>query len=165
MRIWRLSLLAVLLAATAACHDSKVSRDAQPPEKPAAATPSPAPSTELLSLNWTPTRGDQNLQAFELQLTGAETVSVCRKPPGWIVEASGEKIKGYATVGAGFISVEHLDDLDGLFLIKTRPGEPLGVSGKLLTGVYADDGGQSEVAATPALLKQEPAAACPHLKG
>ena len=159
MRIWRLSLLAVLLATTAACHDSKTSKDAKPPEKPAVAAPSP--STQLVSLAWSPTNGDQNLQSFELRLTGAEIVSVCRKPPGWVLQGSGAAIKGYATVGAGFVGVEHLDDLDGLFLIKIQPGETLDVSGKLLTGVYADDGGQSEVAATPALLRREPAAECP----
>jgi hypothetical protein len=163
MRIWRLSLLAVLLAATAACHDSKTSKDAKPPEKATASTP--LPSTELVSLAWRPTSGDQNLQSFELQLTGAEVVSVCGKPPGWILEGAGDKIKGYATVGAGFVGVDHLDDLDGLFLIKTRAGETLGVGGKLLTGVYADDGGQSEVAATPALLRRERAAECPPPKG
>lgn len=163
MRIWRLSLLAVLLAATAACHDSKTSKEAKPPEKAAAATPSP--STQLVSLAWRPTNGDQNLQSFELRLTGAEILSVCNKPPGWILEGAGDKIKGYATVGAGFVGVDHLDDLDGLFLIQPHAGETLGVSGKLLTGVYADDGGQSEIAATSALLRREPAAECPPPKG
>ncbi len=161
MRTWRLSLLAVLLAATAACHDAKTPKDAKPPERPAVSPP----STELVSLAWKPTSGDQNLQSFEFQLTGAEIVSVCNKPPGWIVEGAGDKIKGYATVGAGFVGVEHLDDLDGLFLIQTHAGERLGVSGKLLTGVYADDGGQSEIAATSALLRREPAAECPPPRG
>ncbi|RRN63733.1 hypothetical protein [Caulobacter sp. 602-1] len=161
MRTWRLSLLAVLLAATAACHDAKTPKDAKPPERPAVSPP----STELVSLAWKPTSGDQNLQSFELRLTGAEIVSLCNKPPGWIVEGAGDKIKGYATVGAGFVGVEHLDDLDGLFLIQTKAGQPLGVSGKLLTGVYADDGGQSELAATPALLRREPAVECPPPKG
>ena len=158
MRPWRLSLLAVLLAATAACHDSKGSKDAKP-------APKPAPSTQLVSLAWKPANANQNLQSFELQLTGAEIVAVCKKPPGWILEGSGAAIKGYATVGAGFVSLEHLDDLDGLFLIRTQAGKPLGVTGKLLTGVYADDGGQSEVAATPNLLSRQPAAQCPPLKG
>lgn len=161
MRTWRLSLLAVLLAATAACHDSKTPQDAEPPKRPAVGPP----STELVSLAWKPTNGDQNLQSFEFQLTGAEIVSVCNKPPGWIVEGAGDKIKGYATVGAGFVGVEHLDDLDGLFLIQTQAGEPLGVRGKLLTGVYADDGGQSELAATPDLLRRAPAVECPPPKG
>ena len=161
MRIWRLSLLALLLAATAACHD-KTSKDAKPPEKPAAAAPA---RTELVSIAWRPENANQNLQSFELQLTGAEVVSVCHKPPGWIVEGSGDKIKGYATVGAGFVSVEHLGDLQSLFLIRTRPGETLGVTGKILTGVYGPDGDQSELAATPALLRTEPAATCPPAKG
>jgi hypothetical protein len=159
MRTWRLSLLAVLLAATAACHDSKGDKEAKPPPKP----PAPA-STELVSLAWKPTDANQNLQSFELQLTGAEIVSVCKKPPGWIIDASGAAIKGYATVGAGFVSIEHLDDLEGLFLIRTH-GQPPGVEGRLLTGVYADDGEQSEVAATPNLLSRQPAAQCPPLKG
>jgi hypothetical protein len=162
MRTWRLSLLAVLLAATAACHDSKTSKDAKPPEKPAAAAPA---RTELVSLAWHPTNGAQNLQSFDLRLTGAEIVSVCNKPPGWILEGAGDKVRGYATVGAGFVSVEHLDDLNGLFLIRTHAGETLNVSGKLLTGVYADDGGQSEIAASPAVLRRQPAAQCPPLKG
>ena len=158
MRPWRLSLLALLLAATAACHDSKGSKEAKPPSKP-------APTTELISLAWKPANTDQNLQSFELRLTGADVVSVCRKPPGWIIEGSGAAIKGYATVGAGFIGAEYLDDLEGLFLIRTHAGQALGVSGELLTGVYADDGGQSEVAATPALLRRQPATQCPPLKG
>lgn len=160
MRTWRLSLIALLLAATAACHD-KTGKDAKPPEKPAVA----APTTQLVSLAWHPTNGAQNLQSFDLTLTGAETVAVCRKPPGWVLEGSGTAIKGYATVGAGFVSVEHLDDLEGLFLIRTQAGQPLGVSGKVLTGVYADDSGQSEIAATPALLKLKPAEQCPPAKG
>lgn len=159
MRIWRLSLLALLLAATAACHDSKGSKEAKPPPKP------PASVTELVSIAWKPANADQNLQSFDLRLTGADIVSVCRKPPGWILEGSGAAIKGYATVGAGFVGAEHLDDLDGLFLIRTHAGQALGVSGKLLTGVYADDGGQSEIAATPALLSRQPAVQCPPLKG
>ncbi|MBO9544674.1 hypothetical protein [Caulobacter sp.] len=158
MRTWRLSLLAVLLAATAACHDSKGAKEAKPPKPPA------PPTTELVSLAWKPANANQNLQSFELKLTGAEIVSVCKKPPGWVVDASGATIKGYATVGAGFVSVEHLDDLEGLFLIRTH-GQPPGLSGKLLTGVYADDGEQSEVAATPNLLSREPAAQCPPPRG
>lgn len=160
MRIWRLSLIAVLLAATAACHDPKASKDAKPAEKPAAA----ASSTQLVSLAWHPTNGNQNLQSFELHLTGAEIVSVCNKPPGWILEGSGGKIEGYATVGAGFVGVDHLDDLTGLFLIRIHTGETLDVTGKVLTGVYANDGGQSEIAATPALLKLKPAQQCPPAK-
>lgn len=160
MRPWRLSLLTLVLAATAACHDSKGASEAKPPPKP----PAPA-STELVSLAWKPANVDQNLQSFDLRLTGADIVSVCRKPPGWILEGSGAAIKGYATVGAGFVGAEHLDDLEGLFLIRTHAGQPLGVSGKLLTGVYADDGGQSEVAATPALLSRTAAAQCPPPKG
>lgn len=161
MRPWRLSLLALFLAATTACHD-KVPKEAKPAEKPAAAAPA---RTELVSIAWRPENPDQNLQAFELQLTGAEIVSVCGKPAGWILEGAGDKIKGYATVGAGFISVEQLGDLQSLFLIRTQAGQTFGVTGKLLTGVYADDGGQSELAATPALLRTEPATACPPSKG
>jgi hypothetical protein len=159
MRSWRLSLLALLLAATAACHDSKGSKEAKPPSKP------PASATELVSIAWKPANADQNLQSFDLKLTGAEIVSVCRKPPGWILEGAGAAIKGYATVGAGFVGAEHLDDLNGLFLIRTHAGKALGVSGKLLTGVYADDGGQSEIAASPAVLRRQPAAQCQPLKG
>jgi len=164
MRSWQLSFLAVLLAATAACHDSKTPQDTKPGEKsPAPVAPS---TTELVSLAWRPASANQNLQAFELQLTGADVVSACHTPPGWILEKAGvAAIKGYATVGAGFISVDDLQDLDGLFLIRTHPGETLGVRGKLLTGVYADDGGQSEVAATPPLLRREPAEQCPQPKG
>jgi hypothetical protein len=161
MRTWRLSLLAVLLAATAACHDSKT-----PPAK-GEAPPAPvaAPTTELVSLAWKPANANQNLQAFDLKLTGADVVSVCHTPPGWILEKAGAAwIKGYATVGAGFISADDLKDLDGLFLIRTHPGQALGVTGKLLTGVYADDGGQSEVAAAPALLRRAPAERCPEPK-
>ncbi len=158
MRLWRLSLLASLLAATAACHDSKT-KDAKPAPKPSVS------ATELVSIAWKPANADQNLQSFDMRLTGAEIVSVCRKPPGWILEGSGAAIKGYATVGAGFVGAEHLDDLDGLFLIRTHAGQALGVSGKLLTSVYADDGGQGEVAATTALLRRQPAAQCPPLKG
>lgn len=159
MRLWRLSLLASLLAATAACHDSKPARETGKAAKPpVAAAP---PPTELVALAWTPANRDQNLQAFDLQLTGAELVSICRKPPGWVLERTDGGIKGYATVGAGFVSVEHLGDLTDLFLIRPNAGQTLGVKGKLLTGVYADDGGQSEIAATPALLRRSLATECP----
>lgn len=159
MRVWRPSLLAILLAATAACHDSKGTQEAKPAPKP------PVPAlTQLVSLAWKPANADQNLQSFELTLMGAEIVSVCKKPPGWIINPAGATIKGYATVGAGFVGVEHLDDLEGLFLIRTH-GPPPGVSGKLLTGVYADDGGQTEVIATPNLLSRVPATQCPPPKG
>jgi hypothetical protein len=159
MRIWRLSLLASLLAATAACHDSKPTQDAGKDTKPpVAATP---PPTELVTLAWTPANSNQNLQSFDLTLTGADVISVCRKPPGWVLERTDGGIEGYATVGAGFVSVEHLGDLNDLFLIRPQAGQTLGVSGKLLTGVYADDGGQSELAATPALLRRSPARECP----
>lgn len=156
MRIWRLSLIALALAATSACND----RDG----KDAAATAPPKqarPETELVSLAWTPTNANQNLQSFEFRLTGADVVAVCRTPPGWTLKAAGAEIKGYATVGAGFIDAEHLEDLEGLFLIRHHDGAPLGVSGKLLTGVYADDGEQSEVEAAPSLLSGRPADRCP----
>lgn len=157
MRSWRLSLLAALLAATAACHD-KAAKEARPAETPAASAPA---QTQLVSIAWRPENPEQNLQSFELRLTGAEIVALCAKPPGWIVEGAGDRIKGYATVGAGFISVEHLGDLQSLFLVRAQTGQALGVTGRLLTGVYADDGGQSELPATPALLRTEPATACP----
>ncbi len=162
MRTWRLSLIAVLLAAAAACHESKTSNDAKPAAKPPAAVP---PPTELVSLAWRPANANQNLQSFELKLAGADVIAVCHTPPGWVLKGAGAEIKGYATVGAGFISVDDLQDLDGLFLIRPKAGQTLGVSGKLLTGVYADDGGQSEVAATPALLHRQPATQCPPPKG
>lgn len=165
MRIRRLFLVVLTLAATAACHD-KGRRDAgkAPPANPAPQAVLPS-STELVSLAWKPADANQNLQSVELQLTGADVVSVCRTPPGWILKGAGGRIKGYATVGAGFISIDDLQDLDGLFLIRPHAGETLGVSGKLLTGVYADDGGQAEVAATAALLRRAPAAQCPPAKG
>ncbi len=159
MRIWRLSLLALTLAATAACHDSKPAQDAGKDAKPPVAPAQPA--TELVTLAWTPANAEQNLQSFDLQLTGAELISICRKPPGWVLERTAGGIKGYATVGAGFVSIEHLGDLNDLFLIRPQAGQTLGVKGKLLTGVYADDGGQSEVPATPALLRRSPAKECP----
>ena len=159
MRNGWLSLLALLLAATAACHDSKPAQDAGKDVKPpVAAAP---PPTELVTLAWTPANANQNLQSFDLKLSGAEVVSICRKPPGWVIERTDGGIKGYATVGAGFVSVEHLGDLNDLFLIRPQAGQALGVSGKLLTGVYADDGGQSELAVTPALLRRSPAKECP----
>lgn len=156
MRIWRLSLIALALVATAACND-KGGKDAG---KASPAKPAP-PTTELVSLAWTPANANQNLQSFEFELTGADVVSVCRKPPGWVIESTGSAIKGYATVGAGFISVDDLADLDGLFLIRHHAGQTFGVDGKLLTGVYADDGGQAEIKATPSLLSGRPAEHCP----
>lgn len=158
MRIRRLSLLAVLLAVTSACHDSKTSKDAKPPEKPVAAAPV---QTQLVSIAWRPENANQNFQSFDLQLMGAEVVAICGKPPGWVLEGAGNKIKGYATVGAGFVSVEHLGDLQQLFLIRTQAGATPGVTGKVLIGVYGPDDDQSELAATPALLRTEPAQACP----
>lgn len=162
MRTWRLSLIALALAAMAACHDPKTPKDAKPLEKPAAVAP---PQTQLVSIAWRPENPNQNFQSFELQLTGAELVAICNKPPGWVLEGSGSKIKGYATVGAGFVSVENLGDLQQLFLIRTQPGATLDVTGKALVGVYGPDGDQSEFAATPALLRTEPAQACPPPKG
>jgi glucose/arabinose dehydrogenase len=165
MRILRLSLIALALAATAACND-KGGKDAgtTPPAKPAPRAAAP-PSTELVSLAWKPANANQNLQSIELTLTGADIVSVCRTPPGWVLKAESGRLKGYATVGAGFISVDDLEDLEGLFLIRHHAGEAFGVDGKLLTGVYADDGGQSEIKATPSLLSGRPAEQCPPAKG
>lgn len=158
MRTWRLSLIVLALAATAGCHDSKTPQEAKPPEKPVAVAPA---QTQLVSIAWRPENPNQNFQSFELQLTGAEVVAICGKPPGWVLEGSGDKVKGYATVGAGFVSVEHLGDLQQLFLIRTQAGATLGVTGKVLIGVYGPDGDQSELAASPALLRTEPAQACP----
>ena len=104
---------------------------------------------------------EEAVQGAGAELAGAEVVAICNKPPGWVLEGSGSKIKGYATVGAGFVSVEHLGDLQGLFLIRAQPGQTLGVTGKVLTGAYGPDADQSEVAATPALLRTEPAQECP----
>jgi len=164
MRTWRLSLIALSLLATAACHDKGAKTPpAKPAEKPPAPTAAAPPSMELVSLAWKPANANQNLQSFEFKLTGADVVSICRTPPGWVLKGAGAEMKGYATVGAGFISVDDLQDLDALFLIRPHAGETLGLSGKLLTGVYADDGEQSEIAATPALLKRDPADQCPPL--
>ncbi|MGH1557850.1 hypothetical protein ACRAWD_08580 [Caulobacter segnis] len=123
------------------------------------------PRQRLVSLAWKPANTDQNLQSFELRLTGADVVSVCRTPPGWVLKGAGTEIRGYATVGAGFISVDDLQDLDALFLIRPHAGETLSVSGRLLTGVYTGDDGQSELAATAALLRRDPATRCPPPKG
>ncbi len=163
MRNWRLSLIALALAAAAGC-DGKRDKDAKPAIAPPPAATAPPPM-ELMSLAWTPADANQNLQSFELKLGGAEVVSVCRTPPGWVVKASGAEIKGYATVGAGFIGVDHLEDLEGLFLVRHHAGEAFGVTGRLLTGVYADDGEQSEVKATSSLLSGRPAEQCPPVKG
>lgn len=170
MRIWRLSLIALVLAATAACHDSKTSKDAQPAAKPPAPPVQPAAPaslpTELVSLAWTPSRSDQNLQSFDLKLTGLDVLAVCHVPVGWTVRADGAGsgvvvVKGHATVGAAFIGADNLADLAGLFLVRARPDEAFAVRGKLLTGVYADDGGQFEIKATPAILRREAAERCP----
>lgn len=162
MRTWRLSLIALAFAATAACND-KGDKDAKPAPKPPVA--SAPPTTELVSLAWRPADSNQNLQNFELQLTGADVVSVCRTPTGWVLEGAGNKVKGYATVGAAFISVDNLEDLDGLFLIRHHAGQTFGVDGKLLTGAYGGDEGQSEIKATPSLLSGRPAEQCPPAKG
>ncbi len=168
MRTWRLALIALALLATAACHD-KGGRSPAGSQKPPATQPTPpapAPSTDLLSVAWQPTSADQNLQSFDLRLTGADLVLVCHKPVGWILEATSPSpgaidLKGYATVGAAFISRDQLEDLKGLVLVRNRPADASSVTGKLLTGVYADDGGQSEVPASPSLLQREPAEQCP----
>jgi hypothetical protein len=164
MRLWRLSLIALALAAAAACND-KSGKDDTPPAKPSTPALSGPPATELVSLAWRPASADENLQTFELQLTGAEVASICRTPPGWDLKASGNRIKGFATVGAAFISVDDLEDLDGLFLIRHQPGQTFGVSGKLVTGAYTGDSGQSEIEVTPSLLSGRPAGNCPPTKG
>ncbi|USQ94022.1 hypothetical protein [Caulobacter sp. RL271] len=162
MRIWRLSLIMLALAATAACNN-RGDKDTAKASKPPAASATPA--TELVSLAWRPANADQNLQAFELQLAGAEVIAICRTPPGWDLKAARGRIKGFATVGAAFISVDDLEDLDGLFLIRHHPGEAFGVSGKLVTGAYTGEAGQTESQAAPALLSGRPAEQCPPAKG
>lgn len=174
MRTWRLPALALLLAATA-CDGSKGDRSeptpASPPAASAPATGSQAPSaTELVSLAWTPRSSNQNLQAFDLQISGLDVLAVCHVPPGWTINATGAgsgltELKGQATVGAAFISLDDLQDVAGLFLVRARPGEPVGVSGDLTTGTYGGDEGQTEIKASPALLRREAADRCPPPKG
>lgn len=161
MRIWRLSLTLLALAAVAACNDRGGKDTATAPKPPAVPAP---PATELVSLAWRPADTDQNLQTFDLQLAGADVIAICRTPPGWDLKTSRGRIKGFATVGAAFISVDDLEDLDGLFLIRHHPGETFGVSGKLVTGAYTGEAGQTELEAAPSLLSGRPAEQCPPAK-
>lgn len=170
MRIWRLPALALLLAATA-CDGSKGDRSEPTPTAPPAA-PAPTASrqtpgtTELVSLAWTPGSSNQNLQAFDLEVSGLDVLAVCHVPPGWTINATGAgsgvtELKGQATVGAAFISLDDPQDVAGLFLVRARPGEQVGVSGRLTTGTYGGDEGQAEIKATPSLLRRELADRCP----
>lgn len=176
MRTWRLPALALLLAATA-CDGSKGDRsETTPASPPAASAPGLAAGTqaprvtELVSLAWTPGNSNQNLQAFDLEVSGLDVLAVCHVPPGWTINATGAgagltELKGQATVGAAFISLDDLQDVAGLFLVRARPGEPVGVSGTLTTGTYGGDEGQAEIKASPALLRREAADRCPPPKG
>lgn len=177
MRIWRLSILALAVAATAACDRSKGDRDKKqapgaPPVAVAPATP-PRPTaspTELVSLAWTPGDATQNLQAFDLKVSGLDVLAVCHVPPGWTINATGAgagatELRGQATVGAAFISLDDPQDLAGLFLVRARPGETLAVSGALTTGVYGGDEGQTMIKASPSSLRREAADRCPPPRG
>ncbi|HJV42201.1 hypothetical protein [Caulobacter sp.] len=174
MRTWRLPVLALLLA-VAACDGSKSDRNEPTPASPPAAS-APASgrqasaATELVSLAWTPSGSNQNLQAFDLEVSGLDVLAVCHVPPGWTINATGAgsgvtELKGQATVGAAFISLDDLQEVAGLFLVRARPGEPVGVSGDLTMGTYGGDEGQTEIKASPALLRREPADRCPPPKG
>ncbi|WP_066680988.1 hypothetical protein [Caulobacter sp. CCH9-E1] len=174
MRIWRLSILALLLATTAACDGSKRDRKAEAPPLPPPQT-APAPPqqpasepTELVSLAWRPANANQNLQAFDFEVTGLDVLAVCHVPPGWTINATGAgegvtELKGQATVGAAYVSLDDMQDIAGLFLVRARKGEPLAVKGQITTGTY--DGDQTEIQATPALLRREAAERCPPPKG
>lgn len=172
MRTWRLPILALLLAATAACDGSKGERKTETPAAPqgAPASPSPPPlqPTELVSLAWRPSNSDQNLQAFDLEVSGLDVLAVCHVPPGWTINATGAGagvtvLKGQATVGAAFVSLDDMQDIAGLFLVRARPNETFAVKGEMTTGTYGGD--QTEVLATPALLRREIADRCPPPKG
>jgi len=174
MRTWRLSILALLLAATAGCDGSKTDHRA---ETPPVASPQGAPATpsrptgqpiELVSLAWRPSSSNQNLQAFDLEVSGLDVLAVCHVPPGWTINASGAgegvtELKGQATVGAAFISLDDMEDIAGLFLVRAQAGGTIAVKGQITTGNY--DGDQTEVQATPALLRREAADRCPPPKG
>lgn len=174
MRIWRLSTLALLLAAAAACDGSKGDRKAEaPPPPPSQAAPTAPPQattppTELVSLAWRPANSNQNLQAFDLEVSGLDVLAVCHVPPGWTINATGAgegvtELKGQATVGAAYVSLDDMQDIAGLFLVRARTGEPLAVKGEITTGTYGGD--QAELKATPALLRREAADRCPPPKG
>lgn len=174
MRIWRLSILALVLATAAACDGQKKDREAAAPPAPAPeaapATPSQtaAQPTELVSLAWRPANSNQNLQAFDLEVSGLDVLAVCHVPPGWTINATGAgegvtELKGQATVGAAFVSLDDMQDIAGLFLVRARPSEAFAVKGEITTGVYGGD--QTEIQATPALLRREAADRCPPPKG
>ena len=174
MRIWRLSILALLLAATAACDGSKSDRKTETPPAPAPQAAPAAPSqpaaqsTELVSLAWRPANANQNLQAFDLEVSGLDVLAVCHVPPGWTINATGAgegvtQLKGQATVGAAYVSLDDMQDIAGLFLVRARVGETLAVKGDITTGTYGGD--QAEIKATPALLRREAADRCPPPKG
>ena len=174
MRIWRLSILALLMAATAACDGSKSDRKTEAPAaSPSQAAPAAAPQpaaqpTELISLAWRPANANQNLQAFDLEVSGLDVLAVCHVPPGWMINATGAgkgvtELKGQATVGAAYVSLDDMQDIAGLFLVRVRPNEPLAVRGGITTGTY--DGDQTEIRATPALLRRDAADRCPPPKG
>lgn len=176
MRTWRLSVLALMLAVTAACDGSGGDRKAKAPPAPTPQTttvapaqaPSAAKSTELVSLAWRPGNSDQNLQAFDLEVSGLDVLSVCHVPPGWTINATGAgagvtELKGQANVGAAFVSLDDMQDIAGLFLVRARTNEPFAVKGDITTGTY--DGDQTVVSATPASLRREIADRCPPPKG
>ena len=176
MRIWRLSILVLLLTATVACDGSKSDRKSETATAPPATVTPTAPAqpasqpTELVSLAWTPRNANQNLQAFDLEVSGLDVLSVCQVPPGWTINATGAgagvtELKGQATVGAAFVSLDDLKDISGLFLVRARPGEPLAVHGQITTGTYGGDEGQTMLKATAAVLRREPADRCPPPKG
>jgi len=122
----------------------------------------------LVSLAWRPSGSDQNLQAFDLEVSGLDVLAVCHVPPGWTINATGAgegvtALKGQATVGAAYVSLDDMQDIAGLFLVRARPGEVFAVRGNITTGIYGGD--QSVVQATPALLRREAADRCPPPKG
>ncbi len=174
MRTWRLSILALLLAATAACDGQKKDRDTAAPPAPA---PQAAPSmpsrptaqpTQLVSLAWRPSSSNQNLQAFDLEVSGLDVLAVCHVPPGWTINATGSgegvtELKGQATVGAAYVSLDDMQDIAGLFLVRARPSETFAVKGEITTGIYGGD--QTTIPATPALLRRDAADRCPPPKG
>lgn len=169
MRSWRPWLLAALLAATTACDNPGKDKAGGPPQPAAVAPPPAARATaliDLVSLAWTPANADQNLQAFDLQVTGVDVLAVCHVPAGWTINVTGAgagvtELEGHATVGAAFLGIDNLADIAGLFLVRARPNEKLTVSGELTTGVYGGDDGQLKVQATAATLRREAASQCP----
>ncbi|MBO9708138.1 MAG: hypothetical protein J7521_07995 [Caulobacter sp.] len=169
MRSWRLPIIVLALAATAACDGGKAPAGQGKATKPPAAAPSPPasrPAAELVSIAWKPSSHDQNLQAFDLEVTGLDVLSVCRVPSGWTIDATGAglgvtRLQGQAEVGAAFVSDDDLEDIADLFLVRARPGQPLSVRGTLTTGTYGGDEGQAQVRATTSVLARKPGAACP----